>query len=262
MGKKLANAPIFYILGQIRFSPILRMADFVPKIHERLRRDYPEVRQEELRRIQMNLAAPESNDVVSSLAAPRWIFSDLRKNAGYVLYTDSIVFHTSAYETSAEFLSALIRGVQIVDETVGLSYVDGVGVRTLDAIVPEHGRSLDFYLNRQVLGLHGLLDGEFRQNMTENVTQFPSGQQVSRIVILKGVLGVPFDLFPITLTLGQKFLELNGLHAVVDLDHNRQERFEFDVDEIAGRLSQVKNGVTEVFKKIVTPEALIAWDSN
>ena len=41
MGKKLANAPIFYILGQIRFSPVLKMADFVPKIHERLRREYP-----------------------------------------------------------------------------------------------------------------------------------------------------------------------------------------------------------------------------
>ena len=98
--------------------------------------------------------------------------------------------------------------------------------------------------------------------MTENVTQFQTGQQVSRVVILKGVIGIPFDLFPITLTLGQKFQQLDGLHAIVDLDHNRQERFEFDVDEIASRLHQVKKGVTEAFKKVVTPRALIAWDSN
>jgi len=262
MGKKLANAPIFYILGQIRFNPVLNMADFVPKIHERIRKEFPEVRQEELRRIQMNLATAESGDVVNNLAAPRWIFSNLWKNAGYLLYTDSIVFHTSAYETSAEFSNALLRGIQLIDEAVGLSYIDGVGVRTLDAIIPENGRPLDFYLNRQVLGFHGLLDGELRQNMTENVTQFPTGQQVSRVVILKGVLGIPFDLFPITLTLGTRFQQLNGVHAIVDLDHNRQERFEFDLNEIRGRIRQVKEGVTDVFKKVVTQEALIAWDSN
>jgi uncharacterized protein (TIGR04255 family) len=261
MGKKLANAPVFYTLGQIRFNPVLNMSDFVPKIHERLRKEFPEVRQEDLRRVQMNLAAPEGKDVVSTMATPRWSFANLKRTSGYVLYTDSIVFQTSAYETSAEFSNALLTGIQLVDEIVGLSYVEGVGLRTLDAVIPESGRQLDFYLNRQVLGFHGLLQGELRHNITENVTALPTGQQVSRVVILSGVLGIPMDLFPITLTLGQKFQELNGLHAILDLDHSRQERFEFDLKEIRDRVLQVKHGVTDVFMKIVSPEALTSWDS-
>lgn len=260
MGRKLANAPIFYTLGQIRFNPLLNMGDFVAKIHERLRKEFPEVRQEDLRRVQMNLAAQDGKDVVSTLATPRWSFSNLKKTSGYVLYTDSIVFQTSAYETSAEFSDALLTGIQLVNEIIGLSYVDSVGLRTLDAVIPESGRQLDFYLNRQVLGFHGLLGGELRHNITENVTVFPTGQQVSRVLILRGTIGIPTDLFPITLVLGQRFQQLNGLHAILDLDHNRQERFEFDLGEIRDRVLQVKKGVTDAFDKVVTPEALTVWD--
>jgi uncharacterized protein (TIGR04255 family) len=237
------------------------MSDFVPKIHERLRREFPEVRQEDIRRVQMNLAAQDSKDFVSTLATARWSFSNLKRTSGYVLYTDSIVFHTSAYETSAEFSSALLTGIQLVNEIVGLSYVDGVGLRTLDAVIPDSGRQLDFYLDRQVLGFYGLLGGELKHNITENVTALPTGQQVSRVVILSGTIGIPMDLFPIPLTLGQKFQGLNGVHAVLDLDHSRQERFEFDIAEIKTRVIELKKGVTEVFSKIVTPEALEVWDS-
>jgi uncharacterized protein (TIGR04255 family) len=123
MSARMANAPIFYTLGQIRFNPVLNMGEFVPKIHEKIRKQYPAVRQEELRRIQMNLAGQESKDAVSTFSAPRWSFTDLNNTSGYVLYTDSLVYQTTAYETSKEFADALLAGIRLVDEVVGLSYV-------------------------------------------------------------------------------------------------------------------------------------------
>jgi len=259
---KLADAPIFYTIGQIRFNPVLNISEFVPKIHERIRKRFPAVRQEELRRIQMNFAGQDSKDAVGTFSAPRWSFADLKNSSGYVLYTDSLVFHTTAYETSAEFYESLISGLRLVDEIVGLSYVEGVGVRTLDAIMPSEGQSLNFYLNQQVLGFHGLIEGDLKHNITENVSVLTTGQQVSRVVILHGTIGIPADLFPISLTLAPKFQSLNGLHAILDLDHNRQERFEFDLDEIRERVRQVKQVVTQVFRSVVTPQALKAWHSN
>jgi uncharacterized protein (TIGR04255 family) len=261
MGKRMLNPPIFYTVGQIRFNPVLNMGDYVPKIHERLRKRFPEVRQEELRRVQMNFAAQEGKDAVNTFAAPRWSFANLKKTSGYALTTDSLVFQTTAYETSDEFYDALIKGIQLVDEAVGLSYIEGVGLRTLDAVVPASGRPLDFYLNGQVLGLYGLLDGQMKHNITENVTTFPTGQQVSRVVIVTGPLGIPMDLFPIQLTIDQRFQAVNGIHAVLDLDHNRQDRFEFDLSEIGERVRQVKSGVTDVFYRVTTKQAIEAWDS-
>jgi uncharacterized protein (TIGR04255 family) len=201
-------------------------------------------------------------DAVSTFSVPRWSFTDLKSTSGYVLYADSLVFHTTAYETSREFSNVIDRGIKLVDEIVGLSYIDGVGVRTLDAIIPAEGRSLDFYLKSQALGFHGLLAGDLKHNITENVSIFSTGQQVSRVVILSGTIGIPVDLFPISLTLGKKFQSLNGLHAILDLDHNMQERFEFDIDEIREQVRQVKQAVTNVLKSIVTQQALEVWQSN
>jgi uncharacterized protein (TIGR04255 family) len=255
----MSDAPIFYTLGQIRFNPVLNMSEFVPKIHEQIRKLYPAVRQEELKRIQMNLAGQESKDPVSTFSAPRWIFTDLKNTSGYILYSDSLVFQTTAYETKKEFSDALLKGIQLVDEAVGLSYVEGIGVRTLDAIMPSADRPLEFYLQRQVLGFHGLIQGDLRHNITENVSIMPTGQQVSRVIILNGTIGIPADLFPISLTFAPKFQDLNGLHAIVDLDHNSQARIEFDMDEIRKRVLQVKKAVTQIFKSVVTSEAMQAW---
>jgi uncharacterized protein (TIGR04255 family) len=259
MSARMANAPIFYTLGQIRFNPVLNMGEFVPKIHEKIRKQYPAVRQEELRRIQMNLAGQESKDAVSTFSAPRWSFTDLNNTSGYVLYTDSLVYQTTAYETSREFADALLAGIRLVDEVVGLSYVEGVGVRTLDAIMPSADRPLSFYLKPQVLGFHDLVEGDLKHNITENVSALLTGQQVSRVIILQGTIGIPADLFPISLTFAPQFQSVNGLHAILDLDHNSPGRIEFDIEEIELRVRQVKKAVTQVFKSVVTEQALDAW---
>lgn len=259
MSSKLKDAPIFYTVGQIRFNPVLNMSEYVAKIHERIRKEFPAVKQEELKRIQLNLGGQENKDAVSTFSTSRWSFADLKNTSGYLLFHDSLAFHTAAYETSNEFFDALIRGLQLIHEIVGLSYVEGVGVRTLDAIIPSAGRALEFYLRPQVLGFHGLVGGDLRHNITENVSALPTGQQVSRVVILQGILGTPADLFPIALTLAPKFQALNGLHAILDLDHNNQQRFEFDLEEVRTRVGQVKEAVSTVFKSVVTQEALQAW---
>jgi uncharacterized protein (TIGR04255 family) len=262
MGKKLANAPIFYTVGQIRFNPVLNLAEYVPKIHERLRREFPDVREDQVMRVQMNFAAAEKKDAVTSVAKPRWFFTDLKNTSGYVLQTDSIVFHTTAYETSHEFSAAMIKGLRIIDEIVGLTFVDAVSVRTLDAVIPDAEKPLDFYISSQVLGFHNLLEGEVKHNISENVTIQKTGRQVSRVVVLHGTIGIPIDLFPIPLKVSTKFQQLDGLHAILDLDHIQEERFEFDLEEVEARIRQVKQGVNEVFHKVVTAEAVKAWDKN
>ena len=250
MGQKMANPPIFYTIAQIRFNPVLNMSEYVPKIHLALRKEFPEIRQEELRQFQLNIAATGNGEPVSSFAAPRWVLSNLKKTSGYILLNDSIAFHTAAYETSEEFSAALLRGIELVNELVGLSYVDRVGFRTLDAIIPESGRSLRYYLKNDVLGFYEMLNGELKYNVSENFTVLPSGQLVARLAILSSPsVGVPPDLFPIQLTLKQQLQGPIGLHAVLDLDHSQEDRFEFDLQEIQLRIRQLKSILTGVFRE-------------
>jgi uncharacterized protein (TIGR04255 family) len=260
VGKRMAKPPIFYTVAQIVFNPVLDMGDYVPKFHARIRKDFPEFRHEELRKIQLNVADPASTEVMSSSAVPRWSFSNLRQTSGYVLRTDSIAFHTTAYETSAEFSAATARGISLVNDVIGLSYVDRVGFRTLDAIVPEGDQPLGSYLRSEVLGFREFLKGESTHNVTENVTTLSSGQLVSRLVTRSGPVGIPIDLFPISLKFKAQLEGPLGLHAVLDLDHSQQNRFEFDLDEIEQRVRLGKTALTEVFRSTVTPRALASWD--
>ena len=155
MGIKMTNAPIFYTLAQIRFSPVLDMAEYIPQIHKELRRDFPEIRSEQLMQFKMNVGG-ESKDPITSQTAQRWSIENFEKNAGYTLLADSLTYQTTEYETSEVFADALIRGLELLDAAVELGYVNSVGWRTLDAIVPEPEQSLSLYLNRQVLGFSGL----------------------------------------------------------------------------------------------------------
>jgi uncharacterized protein (TIGR04255 family) len=258
MGKKMENPPIFYTVGQIVFNPVLNMGEYVPKFHARIRKDFPEVRDENVRQFQLNLAE-KSNDGLTSSSAPRWSFTSLKQTGGYILRRDSIAFHTTAYETSEHFIGELLRGISLVNELVGLSYIDRVGFRTLDAVVAEPEKPLGFFLRQEVLGFQNFLSGEMKHNMSENVTALPNAQLVSRVVILSGQLGVPIDLYPILLQIKPRLQTPLGVHAIIDLDHSQQDRFEYELDEIGERVRLGKAAITEVFRKVVTREALEYW---
>ena len=260
MGKRMANPPIFYTIAQIVFNPVLTMGDYVPKFHARLRKDFPEFKQEEVHQFQLNIAEKSGKEALSSHSALRWSFTHIKQTSGYLLRPESISFHTTAYETWEEFVAALLHGVSLINELVGLSYIDRVGIRTLDAVVSETEKPLAFFLRQEVLGFQNFLSGEMKYNMSENVTIGPSGQLVSRVVLLSSEqIGVPVDLFPIALRLPTRLQKSVGTHAVIDLDHAQQDRFEFDIEEVRDRIRTGKARITEVFKSVVTEDALRHW---
>lgn len=254
----MANAPIFYTIGQIVFNSVLNMSDFVPKFHSRIRKEFPEFRDEDLRQFQINIAE-KSSEPLSSSSAPRWMFTNLKQTNGYILRRDSLAFQTTDYETSDDFVAYLLRGISLVNELVGLSYVDRVGVRTLDAVITEKEKPLTFFLRPEVLGFQSFLPGEMKHNISENVTLLSSGQLMSRVVVLHGVLGIPVDLFPIALNLKAKLQSPLGTHAVIDLDHVQQDRIEYGLDDIRERVRLGKSALTEVFRSVVTKEAIEHW---
>ena len=39
--KKLENQPLKFVLAEFRFSPVMQIAEYIPKIQEALRKQYP-----------------------------------------------------------------------------------------------------------------------------------------------------------------------------------------------------------------------------
>ncbi|MGA7245380.1 MAG: TIGR04255 family protein [Terracidiphilus sp.] len=259
MGEKMRKAPIFLTLGQVRFNPILQMAESVSALQERLRKlGYADFSKDDVKTIQVNADGPTPQvDVIPTV---RWRFANARKTSEYLLFADRLIFQTTAYETSDRFIESILSGVQLVHETVQLAYIEGVSVRTLDAIVPVPGETLTKYLHPQLLGFYGLSTGKLKQNFLQALSEFEGNKQlITKVVVLSGRLGIAIDLLPITLVVAERFTMTNCEHAILDNDCAIQERFEWDQGNVSEKLRSAKSTATEAFKSAVTREALDAW---
>jgi uncharacterized protein (TIGR04255 family) len=259
MGQKMSKPPIFYTIGQIQFNPILGMAKFIPVIQESLRSAFPDYREEKTANIQIR-ATSDDEPVQQITQAIRWHFIDLKKTSGYILKPEALAFHTTAYETSEHFLKNVLDGISLVNQHAGLTFIDSVAIRTLDAVVPASGQNVRDYLNPAVRGLSEGLNGQLKHSVTEALWEVvPNGILISRVAIIKGSLAFPMDLVGLNLEFRADLKDINLEHALLDNDRQDKQRFAFDLGEIRKRLITVKKDVTEAFQKTVSPVALDQW---
>lgn len=254
----MINAPVFYTLAQVRFNPVSVMVDYVPKIQERLRREgFSDFNSEPLHRIEFRQTGKQPE--VETHVVPRWSFMTSKGSEGYILNADSIIYHTTYYDTFSIFLNRLLRGLELVHETVVLDYIERIGLRYLDAVNLRAGETLDAYLSPTVLGLHQILQGTLAHSFTETVVQNVSGTLVSRVVIRNDTLAIPPDLSPLKLKLDDRFSSIKGLHAILDNDQFTEDRTDFNLGEVSVKLNSMHDRIKEAFHATATPFALEQW---
>jgi uncharacterized protein (TIGR04255 family) len=261
MGQKMKKPPIFYTIGHIQFNTVLGMGKFISDIQEALRGDFPDFQAQKIANIQIRIAGEGSP--AQAAIQEQWQFTDLKRTSGYLLRPNALVFHTTAYEDAEHFLQKVVDGISVVNHCAGLSYVDSVAIRTLDAVIPAPDLNVRDYLNPAVRGLSRGLDGQLKHSVSESLWEIPpNGVLISRVAIVKGTgtLAIPMDLFPLSLELKPELKEVNVEHALLDNDRQEKERFVFDLEEIQKRLLIVKKGATEAFHKAVSAVALERWN--
>lgn len=257
---KMSLAPVFYTLAQVQFNPIAQMSDYVARLQERLRRSgFPDFRAENqfeltIRRLE------ESQPDVQPQQHMRWSFTNAQRTEGYLLLSNTLVFHTTAYDTFKDFLQKILSGLKLVHEIVELAYVERIGLRYLDAVAPMNDDTLlQKYLNPSLLGLSATLEGSLGHSFTETVTVVEGGTLVTRAVITDGTLAMSPDLFPLQLELGPKFAAINGRNAVLDMDYFVAKRNSFNLMEIEAQLLKAHDIITNAFKVSVTDYAREMW---
>ena len=136
------------------------MEKYVDDIQEKMRaQTYVDFSHDQRKLVQINAAAPSVE--VQQQQTPRWQFENFEKTSGYVLLPNMLYFQTTAYETSDELREALLQGLRIVHEVVGLDFVQAIGLRTLDAVVPRPNEDIKVYLKPNLLVFLSHLKGLF-----------------------------------------------------------------------------------------------------
>lgn len=267
MGKKMKSAPVYFTIGQVQHNPLLNLGSYLPVIQERMRKaGFPDFKRAV--QVQFDLSpgmAARDTDQASQPAVQRverFLFADVPSTSGFVLQANSLSFQTTEYETFESFLEQLRLGLSILGDAVGgLSFVERLGLRYLDAVVPATGETLGQYLANEVLGLPTRMSkAKFAYSFAEAVLLMEGvGQLVSRTVIQNGSLGFPPDLQPDNLKVLERFRTVSGEHAVVDTDGSFTERQPFDTSQIESRLQALHGLIDESFRATTTDHARTVW---
>ncbi len=261
MGKQWSNPPVFYTLAQVKFNHIAQMEEYIPKLQDQLRKSgYPDYKPEQAVEVAINRPGSSQPDVRSQRLL-KWSFTNAERTEGYVLQNDSLVYHSTKYEVFEDFLKKTIKGLELTDEVIGLAYVERIGLRYLDAVVPNEEVSIEAYLTPSLLGLSVEVEGGLKHSFSETAAQIDGGMLVTRSVIVENGLAIPPDLFPMQLTMPEKKAgDFTGRAAVIDTDYFVERRSNFDLADVEIQLIASHEIVSDVFKKAITEHAVKMWE--
>ncbi len=248
------QAPVFYALAQIRFNRIEQMANYVGPLQDALRRHgYPDFREDHQLHMQV-IPGPQLD--VQRQEVQRWVFTGLERHAGFTLFKDALIFHTAHYTGFSDFKGAVLKGLEALHQKVELAYVDRIGLRYLNAIIPDEAFSLEQLLSPRLFGLYRETSGQPRHTVTETVSSEEGGTLVVRTLISPQGVIIPPDLQPMSLNLDDRITQSQGQEAaVLDSDYFMERRESFDSESVARQLVASHEVIIRAFKTATTEQA-------
>jgi uncharacterized protein (TIGR04255 family) len=264
MSKKMSHAPVYFTVAQIQFNPVLDMDGYLAAIQEKMRiAHFPDFKRESVPQLTIPYASSnQGGQAVAPSFAPRArsIFGNIEGTMEFVLENNALALQTTAYDTFETFSKTLLGGLEIVHNALHLDFTQRVGLRYLDAVLPDEGESLSDYLVPEVLGLAlKLPERRLSHSFSETVTLSPKGKLVSRVIIQEGRVGLPPELLTLAPRIDSRFTEFDGLHAVIDTDAYTEQREALNILQIGQGLLALHDEIQKSFVLTITPTAFDRW---
>jgi len=263
MSTKMSNAPVYFTVAQVRFNPVLNIEVYLPTIQEKMRKaHFPDFRQETIQQLVIPFASPSDGGQPPSPSfnpRARCFLGDIDRTTEFVLEHNALALQTTAYDTSETFFKMMIDGLGIVHEVLGLDFIERIGLRYFDAVIPKDKESLTQYLAAEVLGLSGKLEGTLSHSYSETVTMTTTCKLVSRVIVQDGQIGLPPEIMPLAPPINKRFTEQEGRHAIIDTDAFLEKREAFSIERIHSKLIELRTEIQKSFEATVTEFALSAW---
>lgn len=260
MGTPLKNPPVYLTLAQVRFNPVLKLADFLPSIQESFRQaGYPDFDRQHI--VSIQLTAQEGQPPVpTTVQQERFLFGNVEKTHTFILDGLSLTLQSTNYGQFETFSACFQEGLSIVHDAVKLAFTERVGLRYLDRVMPQLGESIEQYLVEQVQGLNSRLGGRTLYSFTEAMNEVGDIKLLSRVAIQEGTLAFPPDIQPGNMHITERFTTHVGISAILDNDGFVQGREAFSTKVVSEHLNTIHKVIGTAFKATVKPYAFAVWD--
>lgn len=252
--EKLAKSPLVYVVAQVRIGAILKMADYIPEIQERMRKaGYSLYRPSEVRELEFGPGGTKSR------VTRQWAFDRIDRTTGFSVQAGAVAFQTTAYDTHSAFFADLRQGLEIVDDVVGIAASERLGLRYVDAFQGSRDHVLGDYLKEGLRGVGLEHIGARRPRSFTNLIMETDvgGRLVVRIGLNpEGVL--PPNLVPQDLVSAHAF-DANKPVGILDYDHFIEKSEAFSIEGSMDRFNGLHGILSDVFRETVSDFALEDW---
>lgn len=262
MSSRLNNPPVYCVLAQVTFNPIMALDNYVSAIQEGFRTaDFPDVQTNTVNNVSINL--DDGGGQIRQEPVKQYSFGDLERQNSFILAANSLTYITSKHDVFESLLEALIRGLRVVDDAVNLSFVERIGLRYVNAIMADQSNNsphLSQLLEPAAFGFSGKVSGQIVRTYCETHMRSGEIQSVTKVLSHGRKFESPPDLTQLPVNFDNPINEYDGPHAVLDIDSFVQNRMKFDLGVIESLFVSSHDLCEESFKAVTTNAAREYWN--
>jgi uncharacterized protein (TIGR04255 family) len=261
------NAPLAYVLAQVRFEPFLEIEKYIPALQSSLREQYPRfLRTEEV--IFQVLPQPEGQPPrVQPASLPRWELGSASNHASVILQQDSLVLRATEYETYATFGQRWRDVMRRVGEQIPNLFTNRIGLRYIDFILPNPGETPEAYMAERLrCDPEPGLPYRKHRGLTAAEYHLEHGSLAVRYSRLTGQPTLPPDLEPLASlaleppAIMQRIVSADQPTAVLDIDRYMPFSKGYDADDLADLFDQrLHQDIQMAFQALTTDHARAMW---
>lgn len=255
----LRKSPLVLVLLQIAFQAVRDMASYIPKVQDRLRtQGFPVDVSGEVRELTVQAGEP-----ARETRRPRWEFRNMKESTSIIVDETAVVLQTTAYTRFEEFLRTFELAMTTMDAIVGNIIVERIGLRYIDAIIPESGEDWRKYVNSRYRGFENDVARPDRSVLAMQTVSDTGPQQrmIARLAQNREGMLLPPDLASFSPELPDSIgrAKQGEILTLLDLDHYREARQTIDVENIKDIAWELHDGLEIMFRDIATEYAMTEW---
>jgi uncharacterized protein (TIGR04255 family) len=261
---KWKNAPVVYVIVQVRFSPVLSLPTYLPQIQEHFRKaGFPGFANRFNFQLGFSLGqTPSPEAAAPPLPVERtssYVFFNRDNSQSVILEPNGLTLHVTDYEDFDWFMSLFLEQLEKVNQVIGPDFSERIGLRYIDAIVPNEGKTVWDYLTPEAAGPRKVGGFSPQHSFLETMFAMERTSVVSRVLIRDGQIAFPPDLASFQISVDPRFSNYRGAHATVDTDAFQSGASPMDLNQIRGSLEELHSAVNKTFRTVVTDHALAEW---
>lgn len=140
------NPPLAYVVAEVQFSPYYQLGNHVAEFQAAIRDRFPRTHEANVLRLEVQANAPIAQQEKA------WRFFSENQRLGIDLSARHIAFHATEYEDFPEFSETLALVLRALDRTIPGLFVNRLGLRYIDYILPKAGESTWDYVVESLRG--------------------------------------------------------------------------------------------------------------